>query len=106
MIVSQILAHLDFLDEAIALAKKTQANHCLADCFLIRALAHALRKEDPAAEQAQEFEQKGAHRFSPQDAHAAALAHAAGSLACAIFASGSCKSCAAIAIASAAGSLL
>jgi tetratricopeptide (TPR) repeat protein len=39
------------IDEAIALAKKCHADHLLSQCFLVRALANALRCEDDAAEQ-------------------------------------------------------
>jgi tetratricopeptide (TPR) repeat protein len=37
------------IDEAIRLAKKSQAMHCLSDCYLIRALANVLRCEDQSA---------------------------------------------------------
>ena len=50
IIPAKLIESIAVMDEAIGLAKKNQANHCLSQCFLIRALANALRCEDASAD--------------------------------------------------------
>ncbi|WP_422929680.1 tetratricopeptide repeat protein [Singulisphaera sp. PoT] len=65
LVQARLVEAIAAIDEAAALAKKNQANHLLSRCFLIRALANALRGQDDAADQ--DFSE--ATRTSPEDRH-------------------------------------